>query len=225
MTRIDSICNLIKKCKIVCDVGSDHSHLSIKLLSDNICEKVINIEKNVNPLEQGIKNLTKKKLLDRTLNIKNNGFNKIELFLEKEYHNIDYCVIAGLGSSSIIKIINSNNDLNIKNFICQTNRDPYSLRKFIVDNKYEIIYDEIIKDKAYYYPLILFKKTNNKIIYSNKDLFFGKINIVIKNVNYNNFFSEREKFLEIKMKNIKVSNKIKKEYKSLMKRKEENASI
>ena len=82
MIRINYIADLIKPCKRVIDIGSDHAYLAINLLSNQKAEMVCNVEVNQQPLDAGIKNLTKHHLLDKTQNILNDGIKNINSKLD-----------------------------------------------------------------------------------------------------------------------------------------------
>ncbi|MDE7099842.1 MAG: class I SAM-dependent methyltransferase, partial [Malacoplasma sp.] len=96
--RIREIANLINDGKIVVDVGSDHAQLSIFLISENRCKLVYNIEKNEKPFLNSCNNT--KKYKDKIINIKSDGFDLFDKSLE-----IDYCIISGMGSKTMIEIL------------------------------------------------------------------------------------------------------------------------
>ncbi len=87
MIRINYIADLIKPCKRVIDIGSDHAYLAINLLSNQKAEMVCNVEVNQQPLDVGIKNLTKHHLLDKTQNILNDGIKNINSKLDDKSFN------------------------------------------------------------------------------------------------------------------------------------------
>jgi len=174
MNRINYLCSLIQNCETVIDVGSDHAYLAINLLKNEQVKKVINIEINEGPLKQGIKNLQRFNLLKYTENILNNGLNNFNFkFVDQKF---DYCVISGLGSTTIMTIL-GNNQLEIDKFVLQTNSDDYKLRKYLINNNYFIEKDEIIFDNDKFYHCFLVLKNNFlslKINWTTEELFFGK---------------------------------------------------
>jgi tRNA (adenine22-N1)-methyltransferase len=102
--RLLAIANLIKKDSIIADVCSDHALLGCYLLSNSFCKFVYNIDINNEPLQSGIKNLTKYGVIEKSCNILADGLNTNEI----DKH-IDTCVIAGIGSNAIINILNNKN--------------------------------------------------------------------------------------------------------------------
>lgn len=154
-TRIAFIADLINHAQNIVDVGSDHAYLAKILLLNNKAQHVTNIEINKGPLENGINNLAKNNLLQQTTNILNNGFK--DLILEKTY---DYCVIAGMGATSIIEILDQNKN-QIKNFILQPNTQSYKLRKYLNEHSYQIKIEHIFVENKIFYEIIICFKTIN----------------------------------------------------------------
>ncbi len=174
--RINQIVNLIKPGSIVIDVGSDHAKLAIKLLTNKIATFVYNIEVNQAPLDNTIKNLDKFHLLDKTQNILNDGLKNFQI-----KDKINYCVIAGMGAKNIANIIeNKPNNLNIENFILVPNNNAWFLRRYLKENKYKVVYEEIIKESNHFYELIQVSLKNGKKIITLEDEYFGPYNLLKK---------------------------------------------
>ncbi len=204
--RIEYFSNFIKKANYIVDIGCDHGYLSILLLKNKLAKHVINIDINKKPLASAISNLAKNNLLDKTTNIINNGLKNINFDFD-----IDYCFITGLGSKTIIDIIDNNKN-SIDIFILQTNTKSLELRKYLIINKYFIINEDKIIENNIWYEVIIVKKTQNNIIktYSTSELYFGKINNFLDYSNFKNFINF--KYQRINKTNLdKVSLKLKEE--------------
>ncbi len=215
--RINAIASLINKSNIVIDVGSDHCYLAIELLNNNQCQHVINIEKNAQPLYSGIQNLTKKQLIDKTTNILNNGLQNLDL---KQINNqVDYIVIAGMGSNNIIDILSNNNNISFKYLVLQSNNNLYRLRSFLKKQKLKIIKELYVCENKIIYPILLIKKVNFPIFYSNEDLYFGKKKNISNKNEYLFFLANRLKYLRLQKANhYKVSELLSYEIRLLEKR-------
>ena len=171
--RINQIIRLIKPNSIVIDVGSDHAKVAIKLLTNKIATFVYNIEINQGPLDNTINSLEKYGLLDNAKNILNDGLKNLTI---KE--KINYCVIAGMGGKNIIDILtNKSKDLNIENFILVPNNNAQLLRKFLKDNKFKVVYEEIISESGHYYELIQTSLKKGLKIKTTEDEYFGPYNL------------------------------------------------
>ena len=194
MTKIKTIVNLIKPCKCVYDIGSDHAYLSILLLQEKKVKLVVNIDKNKKPLLNGINNLKKENLLTKTLNIQSDGFNQI---IDTNLSIPDYVVMSGIGGLNMIKILElMPKEFITSKFILVPNSNEYLLRKWVNDNNYSIFNEKIIYEKKKFYHLIEFQK--NKIFenLSELELHFGPINLSKNKLELKEFLCAKKGTLE-----------------------------
>lgn len=217
--KILSIASLIKNnTNTLIDIGSDHSLLGIFLLKEAKIKKLINIEINNKPLQNGINNLKKHHQFENSINILNDGLlnivNKDNFF---KNNKIDYCVIAGMGTNSIISILKKN-EIEINNFIIHSTKNVFKLRKFFLLNNYKIITELYIKDKEVFYPIFKIIKSADIQEYNQEELFFGKKENILNEQVYMEMLLKQKFFLSKKIINEKVSNIIKEEWKFLEKR-------
>ena len=61
-------------------------------------------------------------------------------------HDIEECIIAGMGGFEIIKII-ENSPIEISNFILSPQHNEIDVKKFMISCGYRITYDIIIKER------------------------------------------------------------------------------
>lgn len=164
--RLVSIAILVDNEDIIADIGCDHALLDIYLVTNNIVNKAYASDVNSNALASGIKNINKYKLNDKITIKLDDGINNIP-------KDINTLIISGMGSSTIIKILESNKLKQINKLIIQSNNDYYLLRKYLVNKGYYIIEENYIKDNNKHYINIVFKKGYKK--YSDKELKYGPI--------------------------------------------------
>jgi tRNA (adenine22-N1)-methyltransferase len=190
--RIDCIVDEIKTSGTVVDVGSDHAQLAIKLLKAEKAKHVYNIELNEQPYLTTIDNLNKNGLLTKTTNLLANG---LQTSLISE--SIDYCVIAGMGSKNIVDILkNRNKKIKIKNFILVPNNHPDILRAYLKRQKLKIKYERIIREREYYYSLILCSKTDGLIIKNKREIYFGPFNLKHPTLEFQEMYESRTRYIE-----------------------------
>lgn len=169
--RLQAIYNLIiEKTNHVVDVGSDHAYLSIALIKNNKANIVSNIEINTLPYENGFNNVKRFHYENRINFYINDGLKNLSL------PPVNYICISGMGADNIIEII-TNNNLNKPNYyLLQPNTDIYKLRKYLLENHYEITNEILVEDKNYFYEVIQAKLSHkNNIIYNNVDYYIGPI--------------------------------------------------
>ena len=136
------------------DIGCDHGLLSIYLIEKNICQKVIASDINPNALQNAKNNIADRKLEIPT--ILSDGLSNIDV------NGINTLIISGMGTKTIIHILNPNKINNINKIILQSNNDYYLLRKELNEIGYYLEKEEETFEKDKWYITMLFQKSEKK---------------------------------------------------------------
>jgi len=147
--KLQTIASLINKDDIVIDTCCDHAYLAIYLKENNLCKEVY------------ASDISDKALLNAQNNIKKHNL-QIETFLSDGFkniklENINTVVIAGVGTNTVLDIVNSA-PKDISKYIISSNNDFYNLRKKMKKQAFYIKKEIIVKENNKYYPIILFTK-------------------------------------------------------------------
>lgn len=196
--RLNVIASLVDSNNII-DIGCDHALLDIYLTNKGI--NCVAIDNKETVLDKARENIKKNNLLDKIKIICSNGL---------ENYNVlgnENVIIAGMGTNTILNIIQNKEFNKINTLIIQSNNNLYELRKNVCKLGYYIDKEIVIFDKKYY-NIIRFKRGFKK--YSYFDYYFGL------DMNY-----EYKKYINNKIyktyKNIPFKNIVKKiKYKILL---------
>lgn len=192
--RLKSLVKYIDKDDNVIDVGCDHALLDIYLVQNNIVDKIVVSDVNKNALLSGINNIKKYNLSDKIDAKLANGLDGIN-------DRINTVIISGMGTSTILKILNSNKLKQINKLIIQSNNDYYELRKNVCILGYKITEESVVYDNKKYYINIVFQKGESN--YTEIDYKYGPILRFNEIEYYNNM---KEKLLSI-LESIPLENK------------------
>ncbi len=188
--RLLSLTKFINKKDLVADIGCDHGLLSIYLVKNKLCKKVIATDINPKALNNAINNIKNNNLVKEIETKLGKGLEPIK------DENINTVIISGMGTNTIIHMF-ENVDKKYK-VITQSNNDYYNLRKYFVNKDYKIKAESIVLDNDKYYINIVFIPGIKK--YSKKELLYGSFLINDKkNINY---------FISILNKNKSIYKKI-----------------
>ena len=173
--RLQSLTKYVNKEDKIIDIGCDHALLDIYLVKNNYIDNIIVSDIHDGALKQGIKNIA--------LNHLNNNIdarlgNGLEVLTDND--DINTILISGMGTSTIIDILNNKYVNNINKLIIQSNNDYEELRRYIVSIGYEITEEEYLVDKDKNYINIVFIKGNKE--YTDLEYKYGPI--LIKNKEY-----------------------------------------
>lgn len=184
--RLNWILNIMDKCDVIMDVGTDHGYIAIELIKRNLADKVIASDINKDPLNKA------------KLNVSLEGLsNKIELRLgggltPVKENEVNGVLIAGMGGN-LIRDILENDIKKVKNMdylVLQPAQNPEVLREYLYISDYEIIDEDVCFDEGKYYEVFKVKyKENNStklenIFYEVSPMLLNKKSDVFKNYLY-----------------------------------------
>ena len=167
--RLKLISSLVPIGARVCDIGTDHGYLSIEL--SKTASKVIAADINEKPLETAKKNALKYGVSDIEFRLCD-GLSAIK----KE--EVDTVIIAGIGGEVISGIIErgmniaANKDITL---ILQPTTSPEFLRRFLLNNGFQIEKDIPISENGKIYSVIVVKYNGDTVLCSNTFYFIGKV--------------------------------------------------
>ena len=165
--RLETVLNYINKEDKLADVGCDHGYLAIMALNKGV-EFVQLIDNKEGPLASAKQNLS---LYD--------NYKNIEYSLSSGISKLNKCVntvaICGMGGELIAQILEADIEVaknNIK-FILQPNSKLSYLRRFLSNNKFQILDENIIADSGKVYEIIVVMYNQRTNLLTDKEIIFG----------------------------------------------------
>jgi len=140
--RLKSLTKYIDSTDKIIDIGCDHALLDIYLIKNNIVDNIMVSDVSENALEQGIENINKYNLNDY---IEARCGNGLEVLDSNDI--INTVIISGMGTNTILNILNNKYLNNINKLVIQSNKDYDLLRKGIVELGFKISAEEVVLDK------------------------------------------------------------------------------
>lgn len=165
-SRLRAIASMIPNNLTVIDIGCDHALLDIYLTQrgTNTC---IATDINSNVIQIAKKNIESYSLKKEIQLIQSDGLKAVDV---KEN---SIAVIAGMGTSTILSILEDSKVDQLKFILIQTNNEWEVLRKTISKKGFQIIEEKTVLDKNKYYVLMKWKK--GKKYYTTKQCFLGPL--------------------------------------------------
>ncbi len=174
MNRLECIKSMVSKCGVAADIGTDHGYVAEMLLRDNTCEKVIATDLNEGPLNRAIEYLTSADLESRCDFRLGSGLTVLN---ENE---ADALIIAGMGGELIADIIETSKNIALRSsqLILQPMTTADRLRRYLYENGFRIIDENIVKELHHYYFIIKAESGNagveNEIYYEISKILLDK---------------------------------------------------
>lgn len=164
--RLKTIASLVDKGSKVIDIGCDHALLDIYLTLYN-SNKCIACDVNKNAYEIAKSNISKYNLSDEIEVVCSNGLNKIQM------EDMYTAIICGMGTTTILEILENPKIKHLDKLIIQTNNDIYTVRKKISKLGFMIENEVIVKEREIFYVIIKFVRGHKRYNYS--QLYLGPV--------------------------------------------------
>jgi tRNA (adenine22-N1)-methyltransferase len=147
--RLQSIADIITFYDTIADIGCDHGKLSVYLIINRLCNKVLATDISPLSLRKTQKLAQKKQIENKVITLCGDGLKPLIDYGEK----IDLAIIAGMGGREIIKIIKQDQEL-INHYILSPQQNTPFLREKLNEFGYKIVNDFIVLDNTKFYDII-----------------------------------------------------------------------
>ena len=165
--RLKAIAKYIEGYKTLADIACDHGYLGIYAVEEYNLKEVLLTDINPMPLASAVKNVESKNLSSIISTKLGNGLEP----LTKDYEVITICGIGGMLLKEILEK-GLERAKNAKRLILCPNSDLYEVRKFLADNNFNIVMEEVIHDYKYY-QIIVANYAGQAPLYSEIQLKYG----------------------------------------------------
>lgn len=157
--RLIKIAGFVKEDTSVLDIGTDHGYIPIYLIENNISKKIIASDISKNSLNKTIE-LVKSKGLERYISSRlGDG---LQVISPKEVQGV---IMAGMGGILIQNILEKDKEItdSIDYFIFQPMIASKELRKYLVENNFKIVDEELAREGDKFYEIIYAKRGNEAL--------------------------------------------------------------
>ncbi len=148
--RLYACASLVRPGSIVADVGTDHGHLPIYLLTHGICRRVIASDLREKPLQAARNHAAEAGVADRVTFCLSDGLRSVPL------EGIDTVICAGMGGNTIQSILQGAPDIwrSGVQFILQPQADMAELRGFLSEHGFRIDQEIFARDGNFVYTVM-----------------------------------------------------------------------
>lgn len=167
--RLQTIADFVKKGAVVADIGTDHAHIPIYLIKNNIISRAYACDINTGPLEKAEENINYYGVKNIELRL-SNGLEKLKT------DEADTVIIAGMGGELIIDILDRGQGFFDKKntFILSPHTKIEEVRNYLLRKGLKILKEDMCIDEGKFYTVMEAKYTENKEMYSEAELLYGK---------------------------------------------------
>lgn len=185
--RLLAVSEMVTSNSRLADIGTDHGYIPIYLIENKRVPRAIAMDVNKGPLNRAKEN------------IEHHGLeNYIETRLSDgaaALHSgeVDAVVIAGMGGGLVMKILTEGSGVlkSVKELILQPQSELAFVRRFLQDNNYAVVEENMVLDEGKYYPMM--KVVHGKMDYKREiDFKYGRLLLEQKNKCLKSFLEKEE---------------------------------
>lgn len=178
--RLATVADCIPPGSRLADIGSDHAYLPCHVVKRGAASFAIAGEVAEGPYQSALKQVRLEGLTESIEVRKGDGLEVIQP------GEVDCITIAGMGGALITSILENGKEKlgNVKRLILQPNIGAHSIRKWLLDNDWELVYEKILKEDGKIYEILAAEKGIPEKPYSGSremELLFGPFLLKEKN--------------------------------------------
>ena len=154
--RLLKIASLVTKGKRVADIGTDHGYIPVYLLNKGHVDFAILADVNKGPLENARGEVRHNNLLEKVDLRLGSGIEVLRV------NEVDEVIIAGMGGILISELLEAKKEVahSVDKLILQPMQAQNELRKYLLNNGYEILDEVLVKEDFRVYEIIVAKYTD-----------------------------------------------------------------
>ncbi len=148
--RLWTVASMVRETGCLADIGTDHGYIPIFLVQQEKIKSAIAMDVKEGPLARARDNIRLYGLEDKIETRRSDGLEKLK---EGEADSI---VMAGMGGLLTIRILKAGQSIlkGIKEFILQPQSEISEVRRFLQEQEYQIIEENMVEEEGKYYPMM-----------------------------------------------------------------------
>ena len=148
--RLKSVADMVTKGSKVADIGCDHGYVSIYLVKEKLAMDVIAMDVNKGPLECARQNVEREGLAQYIELRLSDGLKALSA------GEVNSIICAGMGGRLVVKILTEGKAVlsKVRELILQPQSEIQLVRKFLYENGFEIVQENMVLDDGKYYQMM-----------------------------------------------------------------------
>lgn len=148
--RLQTVASMVTPGMRLADVGTDHAYIPIYLTEQQVIPEAIAMDINKGPLERAEEHIKEHGLEDRIQTRLSDGLQKLKT------GEVDAMIAAGMGGALVIRILEDGKEVakSLKELILQPQSELEKVRRYLLQNGYRIIDENMVLDEGKYYPMM-----------------------------------------------------------------------
>lgn len=145
-----AVASMVTPDYVLADVGTDHGYVPISLVQRKKIQKAIAMDINKGPLQRAREHIAEFQLEEFIETRLSDGVKKLKV------GEVDSILIAGMGGELVIHVLSDGMEVcrSVKELILQPQSELDKVRRFLRENKYKIVDEDMVIEDGKYYPMM-----------------------------------------------------------------------
>lgn len=167
--RLHAVAGLVTEGASVADIGTDHGYIPIYLIENGVAGKAIAMDINEGPLERAREHIEEHGLAQQIETRLSDGLEALKT------GEADTVITAGMGGRLVIHILEARPEItkDVKYFILQPQSEIAKVRRFLNENGFISIAEDMVEEDGKYYPMMKMAHGTEER-YSEIELLYGR---------------------------------------------------
>ena len=145
-----AVASMVTPGNVLADVGTDHGYVPISLVQRKRIPRAIAMDVNKGPLQRACEHIAEFQLEECIETRLSDGVKKLKV------GEVDSILIAGMGGELVIHILSDGLEVcrSVKELILQPQSELDKVRRFLRENKFQIVDEDMVIEDGKYYPMM-----------------------------------------------------------------------
>lgn len=145
-----AVASMVTPDYVLADIGTDHGYVPISLVQRKKIPKAIAMDINKGPLQRAREHIAEFQLEEFIETRLSDGVKKLKV------GEVDSILIAGMGGELVIHVLSDGMEVcrSVKELILQPQSELDKVRRFLRENKYKIVDEDMVIEDGKYYPMM-----------------------------------------------------------------------
>lgn len=197
--RLNRLAEMVDPNSRVADIGTDHAYLPIRLVEQGKVSYAIASDVAKGPLANAKADIQAAGLADQIETRLGSGLETV-----KKDDQIDTVVIAGMGGKLMVTLLSeaASRGAYYPTLVLEANIGENNVRQWLMDNRYEIVEEDIVAEAGHIYELIKAKLTDQVHPLTVKEVEFGPLLLKQKTPVFYQKWEGQEKYYQKLLANL-----------------------
>lgn len=156
--RLDCVLELVPRCVVLADIGTDHAHLPVAAVCRGVAERAIAADVREAPLRGARAHIERSGVADRVLAVQGDGL------LAVRHMDVQAVVMAGMSGDSMLRMFDAAPDVlaRLEHLTVQPNQNVEAVRAWALRNGWHLRDERMLEERGQFFVACAFDRATGE---------------------------------------------------------------